>query len=79
MEKSSETAEKIRAGDKASIENTKKKPLAISLLSDSGCEIEFELMPGQVVGFSAGTTDAQVILHQGDPAALLIIKPETAI
>jgi hypothetical protein len=79
MEKFTDCAEKFVAGDKASIENTKSEPLSIGLVSDSGCEFEIELLPGQALTFNAGSTNARVILHHGDPAALLIIKPETAI
>lgn len=70
--------EKVAAGEKASIENTQSTALSISLISDSGCNFDIELMPGQVIAFGAGNSDAQVILHQGNPAALLIIKPELA-
>lgn len=72
------SVEKVAAGEKASIENVQATALAISLISDSGCNFEIELMPGQVLGFEAGTSDAQVVLHHGDPAGLLIIKPELA-
>jgi hypothetical protein len=78
MNKSSDILEKIFAGEKASIENTQSIPLSISLVSDDGCQIEMELMPGQVVGFAAGSVDAKIILHHGDPAGLLVIKPESA-
>jgi hypothetical protein len=77
MEKSEEPAKKIPAGEKASITNTSKQPLSIALSSESGSCLEMELLPGQTIGFGAGDTDAEVILHQGDPAGLLIIKPET--
>lgn len=74
----SDHVEKISAGEKASIENTRSTALSISLVSESGCHFEIELMPGQVMGFAAGDADATVVLHQGDPAGLLIIKPELA-
>ncbi|MWJ28551.1 hypothetical protein GPM19_10085 [Halomonas sp. ZH2S] len=67
--------EKIFSDETASIENTASIPLSISLVSDSGCQVEMELKPGQVINFSAGSMDANVILHNGDPANLLVIKP----
>ena len=78
MTKFSNSVEKIPAGEKASIENTQSTGISISLISDSGCHVEIELMPGQVVGFAAGSSDAELVLHHGDPAGLLIIKPESA-
>jgi hypothetical protein len=76
MAKFSDSLEKISAGEQASIENTHSTALALSVISDNGCQVEIELMPGQVLGFSAGDTDAKIVLHHGDPAGLLIIKPE---
>lgn len=78
MTKFSDRFEKIAAGEKATIENIHREVLSISLINDSGCELEIELRPGQVVGFSAGSSDAKVVLHHGDPSGLLIIKPELA-
>ncbi len=70
--------ETISAGDTASIENTHSEELSISLISSNGCRVDIELSPGQVLGFSAGSSDAKVVLHHGDPSNLLIIKPESA-
>lgn len=70
--------EKIRADEAASIENTGSEKLSISLFSGDGCRVDVELAPGQVVKFAAGSSEAEVVLHRGDPAKLLIIKPETA-
>ena len=70
--------ETISAGETASIENTHSEKLSISLISINGCRVDIELAPGQVLGFSAGSSDAKVVLHHGDPANLLIIKPESA-
>ena len=74
----SNSVEKISAGEKATIENTQSTVLSISLINDNGCNVEIELMAGQIVGFSAGSSDAELILHHGNPAGLLIIKPEIA-
>lgn len=79
MEKSTECFEKISAGEKASIENTKSQPLAVSLQSDSGCCVEIDLAPGQVLTFAAGEVDAKVILPQGNPSGLLIVRPSTSV
>ena len=70
--------ETISAGETASIENIHSEKLSISLICISGCRVDIELAPGQVLGFSAGSSDAKVVLHHGDPANLLIIKPESA-
>lgn len=70
--------EKIGAGETASIENTHSEELSISLICSNSCRVDIELAPGQVLGFSAGSSDAKVVLHHGDPANLLIIKPESA-
>lgn len=77
MEQSETKLEKIPAGEKASITNNGKKSLVISISSEGGCNLAMELLPGQTIGFEAGETSASVALHEGDPANLLIIKPET--
>lgn len=68
----------ISAGEMASIENTHSKELSISLLCGNGSRVDMELAPGQVLELSAGAENTQIILHSGDPANLLIIKPESA-
>ncbi|MFC6673857.1 hypothetical protein [Marinobacterium aestuariivivens] len=68
----------IGAGEMASIENTHSEELSISLICSDGCQLDFELAPGQILELSAGRLDAKVVLHHGDPANLLIIKPESA-
>lgn len=73
-----DTNEKIGSEETASIENTGSKYLSISLICSNGCRVDVELMPGQVLEFTAGSSEAMVILHHGDPANLLIIKPESA-
>jgi hypothetical protein len=70
--------ETISADETASIENTHSEKLSISLICTNGCRVDIDLAPGQVLGFSAGSSNAKVILHHGDPANLLIIKPESA-
>lgn len=70
--------EKIGAEETASIENTGSGNLSISLICNNGCRIDFDLVPGQVLEFTAGNSEAKVILHHGDPENLLIIKPESA-
>lgn len=73
-----EIEEIISAGETASIENTHSEKLSISLLCGKDCRVGIELAPGQVVEFAAGDSDAKLVLHHGDPANLLIIKPESA-
>jgi hypothetical protein len=70
--------EEIPAGDTVSIENSQSSGLQISVRCDSGSRFDIELSPGQILGFSAGDEGAKIFLHEGDPASLLIIKPETA-
>ncbi|GGO85708.1 hypothetical protein GCM10011348_34880 [Marinobacterium nitratireducens] len=70
--------ETIPAGDMASIENIHSQELSISLICSDGCRVDIELVPGQVLEFSAGDGNARVVLHHGDPSKLLIIKPDSA-
>jgi hypothetical protein len=70
--------ELILAGEKATIENTLSSALSVSLFGNDGSEFEIEMMPGQIVGVAAGSTDVQVVLHKGDPSGLLIIRPQSA-
>lgn len=78
MNNVSDISETISAGDTASIENTHSEKLSISIICSKYCRMDIELAPGQVLGFTAGDSDAEVVLHQGDPANLLIIKPDSA-
>jgi hypothetical protein len=78
MNNFTDISEKISAGETASIENTHSEKLSISLICINDCRVDIELAPGQVLGFSAGSSDAKIVLHHGDPANLLIIKPESA-
>lgn len=78
MSKMTEVEEKFSAGETASIENTHSEKLSISLLCGKECRVDIELAPGQVVEFAAGSSEAKLVLHHGDPANLLIIKPESA-
>lgn len=70
--------ETIFAGEKVSIENTQSSALSISIDCKDGCQLDLDLMPGQIIGFSAGDLDAKVVLRSGDPAGLLLIRPESA-
>lgn len=70
--------DEIHAGDTVSIENSGKSELQISVICHSGCQFDFELLSGQSLGFSADTMGAKVVLRKGNPAGLLMIKPETA-
>lgn len=73
-----DVGERIGAGESASIENTHTAKLSISLFCGDACRVDIDLGPGQVLEFTAGNSDAKVVLHHGDPANLLIIKPESA-
>ena len=78
MKKLTDINEAISAGETASIENTDTEKLSISLICSNDCRVGIELEPGQILAFSAGSANAKVVLHHGDPAKLLIIKPESA-
>lgn len=78
MSQNSRIVEQLFAGETVSIENTELEPLSISLASDTGCHLEFELMSGQVLSFSTGNENAKILLLHGNPAGLLVIRPEAA-
>jgi hypothetical protein len=78
MNTMTETEELFSAGETASIENTHSEKLSISLLCGKECRVDIELAPGQVLEFASGSSEAKLVLHHGDPANLLIIKPESA-
>lgn len=78
MESTTDYFEIIAAGDTASIENTQSAPLSISLAGEDGSHLELDLLPGQVLGVTAGSIDLRVILHHGNPKGLLIIYPGSA-
>lgn len=70
--------DEIPGGETVSIENSKEAGLKLRLVCNSGSEFNFELLPGQALGFSADEEGAKIFLQKGDPEGLLIIKPETA-
>ena len=74
----SDIGEKISFGETANIENTGSEKLSVSFICNNGCRLDLELVPDQVVEFTAGSCDAKVVLHHGDPSSLLIVKPESA-
>jgi hypothetical protein len=75
MAHAASTHEKVMAGETASIENIHASALSISLSSEDGCKVAIDLAPGQVLGFTAGNANAELTLHDGDPAGLRVIKP----
>lgn len=70
--------ETIFPGDRASIENTSQSKVAIKLVSDNGYQVEIELEPGQIIGFTSGPAEADVIITKGEAEKILIIKPQVA-
>ena len=78
MKNVTDVNETISAGDTASIEKIHSEELSISLICNDDCRVDIELAPGQVLQITAGSSDAKLVLHHGDPANLLIIKPESA-
>ena len=71
-------SETIGAGDTASIGNTHSEELSISIICNNDCRVDIKLAAGQIMGLSTGSSDAKIVLHDGDPANLLIVKPDSA-
>lgn len=71
------TFEELRPHDTVGIENTRDAELSISILAADGARLNMALAPGQVIEFSTGASDAKIILRDGDPAGLLVVKPDT--
>lgn len=78
MKELPDISQNIRATETASIENTGSQNLSLGLICSNGCRVDIDLVSGQVLEFTAGSSDATIVLHHGDPANLLIIKPESA-
>lgn len=78
MAQAAPNCEKFMAGETASIENIHSRALSISLNCEDGSKLTLELAPGQVIGFTAGQCNAELLLHDGDPSCLRVIKPENA-
>jgi hypothetical protein len=78
MAQPASNSEKFMAGESASIENIHSNALSISLNGEDGSKLALDLAPGQVITFTAGQCNAELTLHQGDPACLRVIKPENA-
>ncbi|WP_146003520.1 hypothetical protein [Kineobactrum sediminis] len=68
--------EQLTPGETATIENTLSTPMRISLVSGNDCQVDIELLPGQVVRFSSGKAHAKIAVQDGDPSGLLVVKPE---
>jgi len=77
MGKNADTNQTISAGDTVSIENTSSEPTSISVICSECCRVDIELAPGQDFEFTAGNSDAEVVVHHADPANILIIEPES--
>ena len=70
--------DEIPGGERVSIENCQSTGIQISVICNSGCQFDLELLPGQSLGFSADQMGARILLNKGDPEGLLIIQPESA-
>jgi hypothetical protein len=75
MTQAAPSHEKVMAGETASIENVHSAALSISLSNEDGCKFDLELVPGQILSFTAGQVSADLVLHHGDPRGLRVIKP----
>lgn len=69
--------DELRPGDAVVLENTRKTEIAISIVTADETRLDMALVSGQVVEFTCGAQNARIILREGDPAALLIVKPDT--
>lgn len=69
--------EELRSGDTVAIENTRNSEISLSIMTGDDARLNMALAPGQVLDFTAGASDARIILREGDPAALLVVKPDT--
>lgn len=78
MAESSDINQSINAAETASVENAGSESLSLSLICNNGCRVDLELLAGQALEFTAGDSNATIVLHHGDPKNLLIIKPESA-
>lgn len=69
--------EELRSGDTVAIENTRNSEISISIVTGDDARVNMALAAGQVLDFTAGASSARIILREGDPAALLLVKPDT--
>lgn len=76
MPEDQDFVERIHSGDCAYIENVQEAPLAVSVLMTDGSRIDMALAPGAGFEIKAGDCEAQVILHDGTPEGLSVIKPD---
>ncbi len=77
MEDYENVFEELRPGDSVVLENTRKSEISISIVTADDARLNMALAPGQVVEFTSGAQSARIILREGDPAALLVVKPDT--
>ena len=77
MENKADTNQVINAGDAVCIENTSSEATSISIICSDCCRVDLELSPGQDLEFTAGNSDAKVVVHHADPTNILIVEPES--
>lgn len=68
--------EQLAAGETATIENMLSTSMRISLVSGDDSQLDIEILPGQVIRFTAGKGRAKIVVHDGDPSGLLVVKPD---
>lgn len=78
MEQPSDYFEIIAPGETASVENVTNAALPLSFLAGNGSYLQFDLLPGQIIELGAGNEATRIVLREGDPSGLLVIKPESA-
>lgn len=76
MKEQSNSFEEFWPGDTVSIENTREGELPISITLANGARLQMGLAPGQMIEFATGDSDARIMVHEGDAADLLIVRPE---
>ncbi|MCW8195797.1 hypothetical protein F6455_13465 [Proteobacteria bacterium 005FR1] len=70
--------EEIRPGDTVTVENTRESPYSIRVCAADGTQLNMALQPGQMIEFSAGQSQARILLRDSDPSGLLVVQPHQA-
>jgi hypothetical protein len=77
MDEEHTAVEEVRPGDTVSVENVQQSALAVTVVTGDGSRLTLHLRPGQTLQLVAGEASARVLLREGDPAGLLVVKPDT--